>query len=542
VSYTRGWQRLAWFGLSAVVALAASGLTPTAVHAAPKIAAPHLTLRAPDMGVSSNAAGFTALSLHNDVEETVTVDDVKVVVDTSGVDSFASVLPYNSPSLPVCTGSSPAPLTCTAESVQVWGKHYGGGLGAYSVSVSNSVPVGTTGTIKVTVTAKDLPTMVVNQKITASEPVDLAATPDGQTKVEAAPGATPQLPLAVRNIGDHPAHGAVLTFQRGYELAYAKRYSNCVYTDWTARCRFDTVLSRGTDYELSDRLVSVHGDATAPGSTQLYASWNTPDDVDDEDAYDDPFDGVPPVPGTDGALRLVPRMAANRANQTDPNRMNDSVWIAVSITGDSRPDPAAVGATVRGGVGSTVVAKLGIRNAGTARVAWNPYITVEVPDGTTVTSVSPAGTNPPGTAPVKRCVAYDPADEDGPDWDGPARPGARQYLCAPGGLAAHEQFTWDFTLRIDRGGPLKGTVRVNGTDDEGRGDPTNDVADILVNPPPGAGTGGTGGGTGTGPQAGGSLPITGANAGLFAGAGGLLVALGVGGFLLARRRRTRFVA
>ncbi|XTZ13578.1 LPXTG cell wall anchor domain-containing protein [Micromonospora echinospora] len=65
--------------------------------------------------------------------------------------------------------------------------------------------------------------------------------------------------------------------------------------------------------------------------------------------------------------------------------------------------------------------------------------------------------------------------------------------------------------------------------------PANDVAALLVN----ATTAGGGAGGG---EDDGSLPITGARTGLVLAAGGLLLAAGVVGLVLARRRRTRFVA
>ena len=64
--------------------------------------------------------------------------------------------------------------------------------------------------------------------------------------------------------------------------------------------------------------------------------------------------------------------------------------------------------------------------------------------------------------------------------------------------------------------------------------PANDIAKILVN----GGERRPGGGDGDG----GSLPITGQSTGLIAGLGALLLAAGVGGYLVAKRRRTRFVA
>ncbi|MFE9918120.1 LPXTG cell wall anchor domain-containing protein [Micromonospora sp. NPDC005553] len=73
--------------------------------------------------------------------------------------------------------------------------------------------------------------------------------------------------------------------------------------------------------------------------------------------------------------------------------------------------------------------------------------------------------------------------------------------------------------------------------------PANDSAKITIiasadggSESPGGDDGQGGGGTD------GSLPITGAKAGLIAGIGGVLLAAGAAGFVVARRRRTRFVA
>jgi len=64
----------------------------------------------------------------------------------------------------------------------------------------------------------------------------------------------------------------------------------------------------------------------------------------------------------------------------------------------------------------------------------------------------------------------------------------------------------------------------------------NDTAAIVINPVTGAP--GEGGGQGGG----GSLPITGAQTAVVGGAGAVLVAGGILGFFVARRRRTRFEA
>ena len=68
--------------------------------------------------------------------------------------------------------------------------------------------------------------------------------------------------------------------------------------------------------------------------------------------------------------------------------------------------------------------------------------------------------------------------------------------------------------------------------------PANDTAKVVVNAAPG-GDGGQGGG---GQGDGGTLPITGSSTALIAGVGALLLAAGAAGYVVSRRRRTRFVA
>lgn len=127
------------------------------------------------------------------------------------------------------------------------------------------------------------------------------------------------------------------------------------------------------------------------------------------------------------------------------------------------------------------------------------------------------------------------------------RPGTRTYQCASEMLlVAGETYTMEFRLRIDKVIPnAQGSVRVNapcecpgGGSFEDDIKPANDRAMIVVN----AGQGGGGEGAGSGGGGGGSLPITGSPTGLIAGIGGLLLVAGAGGYLLARRRTTHFVA
>lgn len=229
------------------------------------------------------------------------------------------------------------------------------------------------------------------------------------------------------------------------------------------------------------------------------------------------------MPATDRQARAL--------GQTDTRFVNNDTTITLTVAGDQRADVAAVGATVTGAVGAIVNTTVGYTNNGPAR-AGDPgqqglvvVTRVTLPAGVTAVSVP------------KSCV--DPTDEQ---WH-PGKPGARLYECsALGGVARGERMGFEFGLRIDRAGSQTGGVALqtrSGSGPIADLNPANDTAKIVINPGNGGGNGNGNGGNGGGD--GGSLPITGASTGLIAGLGALLVVIGMGGYLLARRR-TRFDA
>jgi LPXTG-motif cell wall-anchored protein len=239
--------------------------------------------------------------------------------------------------------------------------------------------------------------------------------------------------------------------------------------------------------------------------------------------------GVSPgKPGTGPELTLAVDDRA-RAPQVDTDPENNWSSYAVTVTGSNGTDLAAIGDKLTGAAGDEVTANVGLRNNGPATLddpsgASVTYLRVDVPPGTTVISASRS------CQPIK-----------GEGLGQPGEAGGSSYHCYSSIRSiAGEEETYEFTLRIDEVvANAKGSVEVNvpcpcgGFDDDLK--PANDTAAILVNA-----TGGGGGGGEDGD--GGTLPITGAQTGLIAGVGGLLLAVGVGGFVLARRRRTRFVA
>ncbi|MEV5207960.1 LPXTG cell wall anchor domain-containing protein [Micromonospora sp. NPDC053740] len=210
---------------------------------------------------------------------------------------------------------------------------------------------------------------------------------------------------------------------------------------------------------------------------------------------------------------------------TEADRPNIAVTLINLLVCLAQRAALRAAASLSGSVGATVGLAVGYVNNGPATVntggSESPWI------GTTVTL-------PKGVTAVRAPENCFDSEDDA--WE-PGKPGARVYRCfVDGSIKKGEKADYEFQVRIDQAGDQAGEVRLRTGHEETEIkdlNPANDVAKILV-----TATGGNGGGDGDG----GSLPITGQSTGLIAGLGALLLAAGVGGYLVAKRRRTRFVA
>ena len=235
--------------------------------------------------------------------------------------------------------------------------------------------------------------------------------------------------------------------------------------------------------------------------------------------------------GTEGELTLEPVSLQSRSRQTDVNDQNDRTVMRLQVSGDQGAEVAALGtpATATGKVGATVPLKVGYVNNGPAAVNVDgakdlrARTVLSLPSGVTAVRV-------PMT-----CSSYG-------DWV-PGKPGATVYHCGEHKrLAQGEKIEYEFELRLDEAGTRAAQVRL--TFDTGVDlNPANDRATITIIASADGGSENPGGDDGQGGgDTDGSLPITGAKAGLTAGIGGVLLAAGAAGFVVARRRKTRFVA
>ncbi|MGV9210574.1 LPXTG cell wall anchor domain-containing protein [Micromonospora sp. RB23] len=512
---TRRW--LAGLGVAGAFVAASAG--PAAAAEAPFEVATHDLLLAPD----HIEYGYFFASL-TDSESEPKFGRTSVDVDFSAVAGFATV----EPAWGWACDASATKLHCESDIEDGQSPWFD-----YTVTGKSDAKPGQKGSLAISITSGGK-TAKATAGVTIAEGVDLVS--DATVETSGAPGKTAGLPGVVRNAGETTVDGAVLVVQAEYLAAYGGNYSNCKSDEWgmIAFCAFDTKIEPGKSYKLSEELpIKVSTDARTGAKFPVALDWWTTDDWDL--AFKDWFlDEV--KPGTGGKLRLVEQsMQAARVPQTDLDRMNDTTIGTVRVTGNNPADLATKGATASGMKGAVVTVAPSYTNVGPAVLEYigqgTPGIRLEdlpvrvtIPDGTTATE-----------APFD-CVPFAPGKEWDP-WNAAwGEPGAKEYACQVLETAPDYETTLEFALRIDKVVPnASGAVTTTLAGDPNK---SNDTAKIVINPA--ASGGGNSGGDGGGD--GGSLPITGQSTGLLAGLGALLLAAGVGGYLVAKRRRTRFVA
>lgn len=475
------------------------------------------------ISVDGDPKGITLYSFRDG-----SLTDYTVTIDLSAVSDFATVALTEAN--PACTTTAKL-ITCTVKDDP--SAEY---LADLSVTAKPSAKVGDTGAVTMTVVAPGFATATKKSTVEVGEGVDLRA--EQVHPFSAAPGATVKTPLGLVNAGDKAVKGAVMFFWSPFTLTPPTTHRNCQYIvefyGTVAECRFTEELAAGTAYRLDDSFtLKVAADTWAPSTQYAHADWYTPGDFEEFlSNFDDSAGGVDWTTGTGDPLTLVPATAAKAREfkQTDRHPADNGTDIEATVTGNQRADLAATGDSLSGKVGAEVTTRaLGFVNNGPAAIgsfSGGEYVAlaeVTVPENVTVRAVDGCR---PGDA-VK-----------GPTGD-LNQPGARKYVCEwPDPVRKAEPVSFQFTFRIDKAAGRAGAVRLFHFDGEWEPrpdlNPKNDTAAIVVK--------GTGGQGGTGGGDGGTLPITGSSTGLIAGVGALLLVAGAGGYAVARRRRTRFVA
>ncbi|MET8265191.1 LPXTG cell wall anchor domain-containing protein [Micromonospora arida] len=515
---------LRWLtGLGAAGALIAASATPA-------VAAPTIEPYFQDATLASGSeATIRGLLLYAD--EPTVLSDVSVRYDYRSLADKITVTPADGQK---CTAPEPGVLVCTEPSDVVLYEMPPLGSGIYrngakrvQLGLTEDAQLGDSGDVAVSFQAAGGRRGSYTSRVRVGEGVDLAG---GEfTSLSAKPGGKFTVPLVVVNAGDKTVTGFVTVFDLPYSIRTKDRFSNCSYSDGhLVSCQFDVDIPVGTGLATTLNL-ELAKDTYAPANHSGYAQFMTVADFEDLTRVREAVGARAATPGSGPKLTLAKAPGATRqADQTDVGPGNEYTGWTVKATGTNGTDLAAIGATLKGTAGTVVTATVGFRNNGPATLdnvseeyEAATHTDVELPPGTTAVEV--------------------------PDNCWLRQDATRTYLCASEMLlVAGKTYTMKFRLRIDKVIPnARGAVRVNapcecpaggGFQDDIK--PANDRATIVVNAAQGGGGQGDGGGGGGG----GSLPITGAPTNLIAGIGGLLLLAGVGSYLLARRRDTRFGA
>ncbi|GAA1892221.1 hypothetical protein [Asanoa iriomotensis] len=392
----------------------------------------------------------------------------------------------------------------------------------YQVYGHPGAALGSTGTIALTA-SNDGTTVSGNSVVTIAQASNLAAGPP--VAVTADPGGVATANQPVSNVGGSTVEGSVLVLSPlSSRTRYRGDFGNCVnYGDYFVVCAFSQPLEAGRNYALSDELPYAVDRLARTGAVFHVAStWYTEADW---DLIKDSWigGGVPATPGAGAAVRLEETANARRAPQTDTDISDNSSSVDITVGGNQPVDLAATGGTIP----QDTIDPEGIafdpafRNLGPAILEQQPQ-----QDEPIVRIVFPEGVV--GGASTE-CAPYSSGDPWPPAPEAFGRGGAREYGCLVfGDVNPGDTVFYSFLLRIERVVPgAKGMITVKVAGDS---NPANDSAEIVLGPAPGGGGGG------------GGLPVTGPVATVIGSVGALLIAAGATGFILFRRRRTRFVA
>ncbi|WP_433346158.1 LPXTG cell wall anchor domain-containing protein [Micromonospora sp. CA-111912] len=498
-----------------------------AASATPAFAAPEadIELYFQNVTVAPDSPG-TSRAVRLYAEEATVLPDVAVRYDYR---SLAGKITLTGDGTADCTAPEEGVLVCKETWDVPLDESYGGQADPVSIVPTDKAKTDDSGDLKISLQVAGRERARYTSRIRIGEGVDLAGGPSSEFVVK--PGGAFEAPLVVSNVGEKAVKGVVAFFDLNYAIRTKERFSNCLYNeDHLIACQFDEEIPAG-EGRATTLNYQLGKDTYAPSNQygnawfMTYADFEDLFDLREEAGAKAAMHGS----GPKLTLRDVPTKA-NRAAQTDTDPSNNFTEWTVKVSGRNGADLQAIGDTVKGKAGAVVTATVGFRNNGPATLD-------HIRSGSDVTFVDV--TVPTGTTAVE--VPFECAPRKGNDsnWEEAGKPGAREYRCYPGPLApAGVELTTEFALRIDKViANAEGTVKVNVPCECEGGfyadlKPANDTAKIVVNA---ASSGGGGGGDG-------GLPVTGASTGLVAGIGVLLLVAGVGGYLVAKRRRTRFVA
>ncbi|MEV4537890.1 hypothetical protein AB0J82_29340 [Asanoa sp. NPDC049518] len=500
--------------LLAGVAVAGAFVAATAF---PAYAAPNLKMDTFDALVAANGYTRGFVALYGGGEELV--GKISILIDSSDLDGASVELDWMSSDW-LCDATTGTQIRCEQDAPE---GSFGTSI-SYVINGKSDAEIGTKSSITLTADV-DGATATTKSVVTIAEASDLRVQED-PLLAKGDPGGLAKANAPVSNVGESTVARTTMVLSPDWRTPYAGDFSNCVnYMDAFTICEFDQPLKPGKSYQLSEDIPYAVSKTARTGAVfSTYADWY----VEDDWKILEPSWGLgdyEPTRGTGEPLRLEEVTTTARGPQTDINPYDSFLQVDITIGGDNHVDMAALGATATGAAGATVTVTPAVKNLGPADLETSfdepktPGLRITIPEGATVTYAT------------WDCAPYTDGGTWPPDDEAWGQAGAREYGCAVWDQFAGDSYGYEFKLTIDRVvDDATGTVTAK---IDGDPNSANNVAQIVLN--------GTGGGNGGGDGDGG-LPVTGPQATLIASAGVLLVGAGVAGFLIARRRRTRFVA
>lgn len=346
----------------------------------------------------------------------------------------------------------------------------GGGLQNFHLVPAPGSRPGDSGTVRYRVTAPGTPAVTGRTTVVIGRP---ALKVEGLAPREDVPvGARTGVPVVIRNTGEVPARGVTFRMRLRDGLAIAGEHHNCRYSGADVWCRLPkVVIEPGQTYRLtSPEQIRVTSEAMYPEVGYSVAAFGT--------------DYIPPPEfaskfragkGPDLELAAVERGKTGKTGKAGKS------YASLSLRVDNHSDLEALGATVRGPVGSRDRIRIGVRNNGPGLLGNHPVeVGFTVPAGTTVVE-SPYEFERDEELIDQDCRAL--AADGTPLVAEPSgkQPSARRYSCTAKGPG---RTTFGFTLRIDadiahRGGRV--TVRsADARFPAHDGKSANDRADVRV--------------------------------------------------------------
>ncbi|MFG2193774.1 hypothetical protein [Streptomyces sp. NPDC048639] len=353
-----------------------------------------------------------------------TTHRAEIAVDASGLDGVAVI----AGAADGCKPHEPS-FTCSLTIHDGWAEV------ALIVHAAPGARAGDSGVLHYTLKPEGQPAVKGRLTVIAGRP-ELRVNERGALRTSSV-GKAFGAPIFIRNTGDVPARGVELQINASGGLNLTTRHANCRYSKGStaARCLLpDTIIAPGETVRVTpEQRWRPHDDAVDPSLS--YGAWafHTGDGA-----------GMPGelTRGDAASLSLTPVPA--RSEPVEFSTGSDLTRTQVPVRNDS--DYEAIGASLRGEVGSDHRVRIGYRNNGPGR-----------PQEAEIRTVF---TIPPGAKVMK--APYDAElEEEMLEQECRAEGGGRRYICSRNGRVG-EDVLFEFTLRVMRKDSRPGSVGVSG--------------------------------------------------------------------------------